>query len=78
MSQTNTTHEPGPDELAHAVADPAAANRHGAHDIHADAGETLGPVDVMAWGALLLGAAAGLLVVACLVLTVSLSAPVSA
>ena len=39
------------------------------HDDHAHAEEALGPVDVQAWGALILGIAAGLLVVLCLVIT---------
>ena len=40
---------------------------HG-HDDHAHAGEALGPIDVAAWGAGVLGIAAGLLIVACFML----------
>ena len=42
-------------------------------DEHGHAGEALGPIDVRAWGALVIGVAAGLLVVLCLVITISLS-----
>jgi hypothetical protein len=40
---------------------------HG-HDDHAHADEQLGPIDVAAWGAGLLGVAAGLLFAACFVI----------
>jgi hypothetical protein len=43
---------------------------HG-HDDHAHGSEALGPVDTARWGAFVLGVAAGLLVVLCLVLTVA-------
>lgn len=43
---------------------------HG-HDDHAHAEEPLGPIDVAAWGAGLLGVIAGLLVAACFVLATS-------
>jgi hypothetical protein len=43
---------------------------HG-HDDHAHASEALGPVDRTAWGALLLGVGAGLLVAFCLVIATS-------
>jgi hypothetical protein len=84
MSKTQTSHEPSPDELEHASADGGlhhpgdlAGETHGpddhgetdGHDDHAHAEETLGPVDVQAWGALILGIGAGLLVVLCLVIT---------
>jgi ABC-type nickel/cobalt efflux system permease component RcnA len=87
MSKTQTTHEPSPDELEHASADGGlhhpgdlADEVHGpddhgetdGHDDHAHAEEALGPVDVQAWGALILGIAAGLLVVVCLVITTRL------
>ena len=62
MSETQTSHEPGPDELAHAT------------DNDAHLAEAIGPVDVQAWGALVLGVAAGLLIVLCLVLTTSVLA----
>jgi hypothetical protein len=68
MSQTHTTHEPGPDELAHVATDDAPTD---GHDDHPD-GERLGPVDVRAWGALGLGVAAGLLVAFCLLITTAL------
>jgi hypothetical protein len=82
-----TSHDPSPDELAHAGADHGlhhpgdlADEAHGAddhgethgHDDHAHGGETLGPVDVRAWGALGVGVAAGLLVVLCLLITTRL------
>jgi hypothetical protein len=89
MSETETSHEPTPDELARQPTDatphPADRGEEGhvaaahvdpdAHDEHAHGGETLGPVDVRAWGALALGVAAGLLVVHCLVITTTLLAP---
>jgi hypothetical protein len=89
MSKTKTSHEPSPDELAHADADHGlhhpgdlAGEAHGpddhgetdGHDDHAHEAEALGPVDVVAWGALALGVAAGLLVVLCLVITTRLLA----
>jgi hypothetical protein len=76
MSETQTSHEPAPDELARESADPAHhPDDTDGHDDHAHAGEALGPVDVRAWGALLLGVAAGLLVALCLVITTTLLAP---
>ena len=89
MSKSKTTHEPSPDELAHADADHGlhhpgdlADEAHGTgdhgethgHDDHAHGEEALGPVDVQAWGALALGVGAGLLVVLCLVITTRLLA----
>ena len=47
--------------------EPAAGHDHG-HDDHAHAEEALGPIDVAAWGAGVLGIAAGLLIVACFML----------
>jgi hypothetical protein len=41
------------------------------HDDHADDAEALGPVDVQAWGAFLVGVAAGLVIVICLVMSTS-------
>ena len=85
---TQTSHEPTPDELAPAGTDRGhhpgdiAAEAHGpddhgethGHDDHAHGGdEALGPWDVQRWGALALGIAAGLLVVACLVVSMGLS-----
>jgi hypothetical protein len=76
---TQTSHEPTPDELeGHATTDPShhpgdvAGEPHGPDD-HAHAGEALGPVDVQAWGALVLGVAAGLVVALCLVISLGLS-----
>lgn len=45
---------------------------HGGHDEHADHGVPLGPVDWAAWGAGVLGAAAGLAVAVCLYVATSL------
>ena len=85
---TQTSHEPTPGELErHATTDPShhpgdvAGEPHGpddhgethGHDDHAHAGEALGPVDVQAWGALVLGVAAGLVVALCLVISLGLS-----
>jgi hypothetical protein len=75
MSTTQTSHEPGPDELA-AEADPHADRAVDTHaDGHGDGhgGDALGPVDVRAWGALAIGVAAGLVVAACLVISSMLS-----
>lgn len=89
MSNTETPHEPSPDELSHGPADhglhhpgdlvdePHGSDDHGethGHDDHAHAEESLGPIDVRAWGALALGIGAGLLVVLCLVITTRLLA----
>jgi hypothetical protein len=81
MSKTQTSHEPSPAELEHAAA-PAdahapegqASGGHGSDD-HGHGEEALGPIDVQAWGALVLGVAAGLLVVLCLVISTTLLAP---
>jgi hypothetical protein len=89
MTDSTTSHDPSPDELAHGGADhglhhpgdiPAEAHgpddhgeTHG-HDDHAHGAEALGPVDVQAWGALALGVGAGLLIVLCLVITTRLLA----
>ena len=83
MSTTQTSHEPDPGELEHVAAQSEdRADAHGSghdgvaagHDEHGHGGEALGPVDVRAWGALVLGIAAGLVVVLCLVITNSLVA----
>jgi hypothetical protein len=88
MTQTQSSHEPSPDEVADAGADgglhhpgdlPGEAHGpddHGeghGHDDHAHASEDLGPIDVQAWGALLIGVAAGLVIVLCMVLTTTLA-----
>jgi hypothetical protein len=84
MSDNPTSHEPSADERApadmardgHHPGDiPGEAHGiddHGedhGHDDHAHPSEALGPVDVQAWAALLVGVAAGLVIVLCLVLT---------
>lgn len=84
MSTTQTSHEPDPRELEHVAAQSddhvgaAHVTGHDAvkagHDEHGHGSETLGPVDVRAWGALALGIAAGLVVVLCLLITNSLVA----
>lgn len=86
-------HEPSPDEAAHVSADHElhhpgdltdeahGPDDHGethGHDDHAHGAEALGPVDVMAWGALVVGVAAGLAVALCLVIATSLLAPATA
>jgi hypothetical protein len=58
----------------HGAGEPAGAPDGSGHadagdDEHGHGSEALGPVDVQAWGALVLGVAAGLLVVLCLVIT---------
>ena len=82
--KTQTSHEPTPDEQAHAPSGELhhpgdiAGEDHGpddhgethGHDDHAHAEEALGPVDTARWGAFLVGIAAGLLVVICLVMTI--------
>ncbi len=92
MSTSQTSHEANPDELAHGAGDhglhrpgDVADEAHGAddhgethgHDDHAHGTMALGPVDVLAWGALALGLGLGLLVAACLVITTALSAPLA-
>jgi hypothetical protein len=81
---TQTSHEPTPDEAAHGTSEvhhpgDIAGEEHGpddhgethGHDDHAHPSEALGPVDVAAWGAFVVGIGAGLLIVICLVLTIS-------
>lgn len=53
---------------AHGTVDHDAA---GDHDAHAHTDEALGPVDVQAWGALLLGAGLGLIVALCVAVSIS-------
>jgi hypothetical protein len=87
MSKTQSSHEPDPaepravgddDGLQHPGDIPGEAHGpddHGeghGHDDHAHGSDALGPVDVQAWGALLIGVAAGLVIVLCLVLTTTL------
>lgn len=88
-ARTETSHEPSTEELANATKDrgphhpgDVVGEAHGiddhgedhGHDDHAHESEALGPVDVQAWGALVLGVAAGLLIVLCLVLTTTILA----
>lgn len=47
---------------------------HAGHDEHGAHAEALGPIDWTAWGAGILGVAAGLAVAACLFLSTSLPA----
>jgi hypothetical protein len=58
---------------AEVIGDEMTEETHDAwgHDDHADDAETLGPVDVQAWGAFVVGIAAGLVIVICLVLSTS-------
>jgi hypothetical protein len=85
-AKTETSHEPTPDELAHAergelhhpgdlAGEAHGPDDHGdthGHDDHAHASDALGPIDTVAWGAFALGIGAGLLVALCLVLTVAI------
>jgi hypothetical protein len=52
-----------PDAVAHHATDDHGGD-HG-HDDHAHADETLGPIDVRAWGAGVLGVALALVIAAC-------------
>jgi len=80
MSTTQTSHEPTAGEPAAHATDQHAAVGHGG-DAHGDEhghGAALGPIDLAAWGALLLGIAAGLVVAVCLfVTTVLLKSPLA-
>jgi ABC-type nickel/cobalt efflux system permease component RcnA len=83
--KTQTAHEPTPDEVDHAatgelhhpgdvVPEPHGPDDHGeadGHDDHAHETDMLGPVDTAAWGAFVVGIAAGLLVALVLVLSTS-------
>ena len=65
-----TAHHPGD------LADEPHAGDHGeddGHDNHANPSEALGPIDVEAWGALIVGIGLGLLVALCLVAAKSLA-----
>jgi hypothetical protein len=77
------THEPGAGDAAARhrpgdVADePHGLDDHGdehGHDDHAHDAEALGPIDVQAWGALVLGIGLGLAVALCMVWATSLAA----
>jgi hypothetical protein len=52
-------------DAAHGAADDG---EDGGHDDHGHDAEALGPVDVMAWGAFVLGAGLGLAVAICIAL----------
>jgi hypothetical protein len=83
--KTETSHEPTAGELEHAqdgelnhpgdVANEVhGPDDHGGthgHDDHAHGSDALGPIDTAAWGAFVVGIAAGLVVALCLVLTVA-------
>jgi hypothetical protein len=73
MSESDDhAHRPG--DLAD---EPHGADDHGAehgHDDHAHGSEELGPIDTMAWGALLLGIGLGLIVALTMWLSTSTSA----
>ena len=72
MSETQTSHEPGPEELSHVDAVGHAADGHAGDDDGAHGEEALGPVDVQAWGALLIGVGAGLVIAFVLLATTTL------
>ncbi len=89
MTIPEMSHEPSPDELAHGTADGGlhhpgdiAGEAHGpddhgethGHDDHAHGGESLGPIDVARWVALVVGVAAGLLVALLIYATTTLLA----
>jgi hypothetical protein len=65
------THHPGdiPDE-------PHGSDDHGethGHDDHAHASDALGPIDVAAWGAFIVGSGLGLAVAICVALSTSVT-----
>jgi hypothetical protein len=65
------TEQATPDHPADADLDPHGSGAHGAdhgHDDHAHEPEALGPVDVLAWSAFVLGAGLGLVVALCIAL----------
>ncbi len=62
MSDVHASDQPGhADAVAHHATDDHGDD-HG-HDDHAHGGEALGPIDVPAWGAAILGIVLGLVVV---------------
>lgn len=69
MATTETHHEPTGAELERAEHDVARGGHAGGHD-EPHGGEALGAIDIAAWGALVLGSLAGLLVAACLIVAV--------
>ena len=65
------TEQATPDHPADADSEPHGSGDHGAdhgHDDHAHEPEALGPVDVLAWSAFVLGAGLGLAVALCIAL----------
>lgn len=71
MSDTTSDDHPPireADESGHAQ----GHEEHGGHDEHADHTVPLGPIDWTAWGAGILGVAAGLAVAVCLFVATSL------
>ena len=62
-------------EMTEDTHDEHGADEHGqgdhGQDDHAHGAEELGPIDVQAWGAFVVGIAAGLVIVLCLVLSTS-------
>lgn len=65
---SDVQHPGDTDDEPHGSAD--HGTDHG-HDDHAHADEPLGPIDVQAWGALMLGAALGLIVAVCIAFSTS-------
>ena len=66
MTENTTLHRPGDVDV-----EPHGSDDHGAdhgHDDHAHEPEPLGPADVIAWGAFVLGAGLGLAVALCIAL----------
>jgi len=66
MTEQTTPSHPGDVDT-----EPHGSDDHGAdhgHDDHAHEPEPLGPVDIFAWGAFVLGAALGLAVAFCIAL----------
>jgi hypothetical protein len=57
-------------EMTEDTHDKHGTDEHGQDD-HAHGAEELGPIDVQAWGAFVVGIAAGLVIVLCLVLSTS-------
>jgi hypothetical protein len=57
-------------EMTEDTRDELGTDEHGQDD-HGHGAEELGPIDVQAWGAFVVGIAAGLVIVLCLVLSTS-------
>ncbi len=71
MSDTQTSHEPRPGEPDRTPDHALAGHPAAGHDTDEHDAAPLGPIDVRVWGALVVGVAAGLLIVLCLVLAPS-------